>query len=82
MTSAGLIRLRDVRHMLKKCAEGHTWEQKDHRIHVTYRGKFYRNLPTGKKGRRGEVKRLYVRQLASNLEILDCAERELPALSN
>lgn len=47
-----------------------------------YSGRAYRNLPTGKKGGRGEVKRLYVRQLATQLEILDCAEREIPALSN
>jgi hypothetical protein len=66
--------------MLNKCADGHTWVEKDHRIHVTYRGKAYRHLPTGKKGGKGEVKRLYVKQLASQLEIEDCAKREIPAL--
>ena len=68
--------------MLKKCAQGHTWDEKDHRIHVTYQGKFYRNLPTGKKGRKGEVKRHYVKQLVENLKIEECAKREIPSLSN
>ncbi len=68
--------------MLKKCAEGHTWDPKDHRIHVGYRNKFYRSLPTGKKGRKGEVKRQYVKDLATQLEILDCAQREIPSLAN
>ena len=39
--------------MLKECAPGHTWEEKDHRIHVTYNGKRFgrfRQGPTPQKG--------------------------------
>jgi len=43
----------------------------------------WQSLPSpspGKKGGKGEVKRLFVKQLASQLEIEDCAKIEIPAL--
>lgn len=80
MVSKGQIRLRDIRGMLKKCAPDYVWEERAHRIHVGYRGKWFRNLPTGAHADKGQVQRPWVRKLAQALEILECAQRELPGL--
>ncbi len=61
--------------MLKECAPDFVWVEKDHRIHVGYRGKWYRELPRGAHNNKGEVQRPYVRKLASQLDILPCAKR-------
>ena len=66
--------------MLKECAPGFTWEEKDHRIHVTYNGKAFRNLPTGAHASKGLIQRPFVKKLAQHLGILECAQRQLPAL--
>lgn len=81
MTSKGQIHLRDIRGMLKECAPGFVWIEKDHRIHVLWNGKAFRNLPTGAHDSRGLIQRPFVRKLAQQLEILDCAKRQLPGLN-
>jgi len=66
--------------MLEVCAPGHTWEEKTHRIHVTYHGKAFRSLPTGAKSSKGLIEYGWIRKLARHLEILECANREIPGL--
>lgn len=79
MTSKGQIHLREIRRMLRECAPGHVWDEKDHRIKVTHGDKIYWKLPTGH-GSGGQIQRPHVKKLAQVLEILDCAKREIPSL--
>jgi len=68
--------------MLHKCAPGHTWEPKTHRIHVTYRGSAFRALPTAGKLSKGHLECGWVRKMARKLNIVDCANKALPVLAN
>ena len=65
--------------MLNECAPGH-WVEKDHRIHITYKGKAFRNLPTGAHRDKGHIQRPWVKKLVRQLEIEECARREIASL--
>ena len=80
MASTGQIKLSEIRRMLKECAPGHVWDEKAHRIHVSYKGKAFRALPTGAHQDKGHIQRPWVRKLVRQLEIEECAKREIPSL--
>jgi hypothetical protein len=77
VASTGQIHLREIRRMLNDCAPDHSWVEKDHRIHVGYNGKWFRNLPTGAHSDKGHIQRPWVKKLARQLEIWECANRVL-----
>ena len=66
--------------MLKKCAPGHEWIEKDHYFQVYYRGKAFLNLPKGSHRGKEQIQRPWAKKLASQLDIVECAKREIPAL--
>ena len=78
---AGQISLKDIQAMLDVCAPGYKWSVKTHRIHVTHGKKAFRALPTGVKASKGMIECGWVRKLARQLDIVDCANREIPALT-
>ena len=82
MVSGGQVTLKEIRQMLDDCAPGAVIVGKLHRNWVLFRGRTFRGLPLGKHGARKnpEIEVGHVRRLARFFEILDCAQRMLPAL--
>lgn len=68
--------------MLDACAPGYGRREHEHAHHVTYNDKTYRKLPLGKHGARKnpEIESGHVRALARHLNIVACAQRELPTI--
>ena len=84
MSSFGMVPLKEIFSMLKKCAPGHTVEKHKHYFWVSYKGAVYRSLPTGKHGKRkgrADIEVGHVRKMIRHLEIdLKCAKKHLPIL--
>jgi hypothetical protein len=81
LSSSGTIELKLVFAMLDTCAPGHQKKKRLHNWKVSYNGHEFRNLKLGEHGsNRPEVFMGFVRQMARQLLIEDCAKRELPTV--
>jgi len=68
--------------MLEECAPGYETRQTVHFHVVSYKDKTFSTLPLGKHGarRNPEIEAGYARALARQLEIVDCAKKQLPQI--
>lgn len=66
--------------MLRECAPGYETREGPHLTTVIFEDKVFPNLHQGAHDKKKEIKVSNVRQLARVLDILECAERELPQL--
>lgn len=83
MGSFGLLPLKQVWAMLKRCAPGHTIETREHNHCIRYNGRTFPNLPLGPHGARtnSETQVGHVKHMVRQLELeIDCVNRELPQL--
>lgn len=77
------IPLETIKRMLDVCTPGYRWKVGTHRIAVILPdGRSYRGLPTGTKKSKGLIEAGHIRKLARYLGILECAKKQIPALTS
>lgn len=82
MTTRGLIKLRKIWKMLKRCAPDFAMRETDHKFLVTWNDASFW-LPKGAHGSKRELEIGHVKSLVRTLGIEpDCASAEISALRN
>jgi hypothetical protein len=80
--SFGLVGLKAIRAMLDACAPGHEFSQKKHRNWVRWKGRTFRGLPIGDRGKQDpEIQVGKVNKMCRFLAIdMKCAQLHIPVL--
>jgi hypothetical protein len=82
MTSFGLVKLKQIKKMLRKCADGYSIETKTHAYWVSWRGRTFRTLPRNQHSKKEEVEIGHIRSMVRHLEVdKDCAKQHIRALA-
>jgi len=78
MGSSGQVSLKEIRKALDDCAPGAVVELKLHHYWVTYSGKTFRGLPSGKHGKTNpEIESGVVKKMSRFLGVLKCMQAKL-----
>lgn len=72
MSSFGLVPLKTLTEILKKCAPAHDWSSTDHFYVVKYNGKTYPSL-----AKKDQIQGGQIRKMARHLGILECVMSHL-----